>query len=273
MIFSLNSAIHIGHDHIFERKNLQDFCKIATVNNTTYGIICDGCSEGTNSEIGANLLGTFILKKLQQLNAQQQIKSDLATILTHSVYTYIDEFLRNLMIFDISEQVDFIKNNLLATFIFFIIDDINTLIGRCGDGVIVINNDVIKFDQDNSPHYLAYGNIPDKYLTQSRTKLSGIEIRNYLTVNVKRLIIGSDGLTPLINHDKYHISDLYGTKGRQLQRRINVWQNEKLFNDDVCCAVFETLCATCNSPLTNDAKEICNVCASCAEKLTNIEVN
>ena len=116
------------------------------------------------------------------------------------------------------------------------IEEDRTIIGRCGDGVIIKNQVPEIVDQEGKPSYLAYGNVPREMLTCEPSKLEYIKITEIQDCD--SLVIASDGLTPIIGTDKE--SELYGTSGRQLQRRFNVWQmNEKIFSDDVSCIVFE----------------------------------
>jgi serine/threonine protein phosphatase PrpC len=234
MNYSVNQAIHIGHEHIFESKNLQDFCKVSINDTCIKGIICDGCSEGQHSEIGANLLGHLILENLIYDN------DEISNYLSFVVEEFIRDLLSSLNISDIQREVDFIKNNLLCTFIFFIMNEDRIIIGQCGDGIIIVNDEIKVIEQNNKPHYIAYNNVPEEYLSESKTILEGINIISYPTANIERLVIASDGLKPLLKNENPSIADLYHSQKRQLQRRFNVWQQSKMmFDDDVSCIVVE----------------------------------
>lgn len=68
----------------------------------------------------------------------------------------------------------------------------------------------------------------------------------YAATGVDSVIIATDGIGPLFDmwrgaaNSTGRAFELYGHKGRQLQRKINVIQTkENLFHDDVACIVFE----------------------------------
>lgn len=235
MNWTVNQSIMIGNDHIFAHKNCQDFQKVAIDDDKIIAIVCDGCSEGDHSEVGANLLGNLLINRLKT-NLLITSKS-----ITDEVVFFNDELLNLLHVYD---RVNFIKHNFLSTFIFSIIDlQLNTLfIGRCGDGITIINDIVNCVDHDDKPHYLAYANIPDKYLTSPRSELEGLIIKSYDLSTIKRIVIASDGLKPLLDKTDENccLNNLYGNSGRQLQRRFNVWQQKtKMFYDDTSCIVIE----------------------------------
>jgi serine/threonine protein phosphatase PrpC len=137
----------------------------------------------------------------------------------------------------VQEQISFLKEFMLSTCLFCVIIDNKIIIGHCGDGVIIVNDDIRILDQIGSPHYIAYKNIPKEVLETNPSNLDFFKIEEYDFTKINKIVIGSDGIQPLV--DKKMISDLYGTQKRQLQRKFNVWQQNKLFGDDATCIVIE----------------------------------
>lgn len=237
MKWNISEAIIIGTEHIFAKSNRQDFCRSIVTDKGIFGVVCDGCSSGKYSETGAVLTGQFLLKTFQQLQI-----SDI-DVFKYELQSKLKLFFENLvsLMFETDDdKVTFIQDFLLTTFIFCIITNDRVLIGSAGDGITVIkvNGEIStnKIDHDNMPHYYAYNIVPPQYL--SLDVKSDIKIEEYLVNEVESIIIGTDGLEPVL--DKSLIDRLYKTNGRQLQRKFNVWQNkDKMFSDDVSCIVFE----------------------------------
>ena len=241
MNWTVNKAIIIGHEHIFARTNRQDFCGYIQKNEGKIsGVICDGCSSGSHSEVGASLIGMYLLKLLDQVPVPV---SDDLTVYRISVQVQIETFIYNLMklMFDsVTDRVYFVNNYLLSTFTFCVITDDKLIIGHAGDGIIAISQNgqlnIENVNHDNKPHYISYNLVPEEVLDSTKVK-SNLEIKCYPISEIDSIIIASDGLEPLV--EKNMMSELYGNTGRKLQRKFNIWQNNRMFGDDVSCLVIE----------------------------------
>lgn len=250
-MWTKSSAIHIGTDHIYAKTNRQDTVLTYQDDKITCGVVCDGCSSGENSELGAYLIANLVMKILRNLPpvVSEEILSTMLTmeithmfsIVTGRIFGWPDA------IDGVKEIVNFIENHFLSTFVFCIVrhdkdleEDNEIIIGQSGDGIIITNGIVNVIDQANSPHYIAYNNVPKDFLAGNGTKLRGIEIEILPEDEVSSIVIASDGLLPLLEMNMGE--ELFGTKKRQLQRKINVLQNkQKMFHDDISCVVFEKM--------------------------------
>lgn len=241
MNWTLNKAIIIGNEHVFAKTNSQDFCGFVEHDKKIIGVICDGCSSGKHSEVGASLIGIQLLKLLDKIDFTGDMN-----VYRISIQIQIESFIyhfMNLMFEELVDKVYFVNDYLLTTFIFCVIDKENTLIGHAGDGIMAISQNgelnVENVNHNNSPHYIAYNLVPEELLTSTKVK-SDFEIKRYSTSDIDSIIIASDGLEPLV--EKNMLSELYGNYGRKLQRKFNVWQkNDRMFGDDVSCVIFEKL--------------------------------
>lgn len=240
MNWNTNKAIIIGNEHVFAKTNRQDFCGFINEEDKISGVICDGCSSGSHSEVGASLLGMYILKLLNRL----EISDDL-NVYRINIQVQLESFiysLMNLMFNSTIDKVYFVNEYLLTTFTFCVITDDKLIIGHAGDGIIAIKQNgllsIENVNHDNKPHYLAYNLVPEEVLDSVKVK-SDIDISSYKTSEIDSVIIASDGIEPLI--EKNLITELYGNKGRKLQRKFNIWQNSKMFSDDASCIVFEKI--------------------------------
>ncbi|MBN2535433.1 MAG: protein phosphatase 2C domain-containing protein [Spirochaetales bacterium] len=239
MEWNVNSAVIIGNEHERMKRNRQDFCGYflpGEPGQKRYGgVICDGCSAGIYSEVGAALIGNLILNLMKTVDIA---KPD---VFSSSFEDHIIHFIRQLILcLKISsgpDKIGFIHHFLLTTFIFAVIEEDRIIIGRSGDGVIVINDQVKIIDQQGKPHYIAYREIPQEYFKEPRGIVNDFSVNMYSASSINRFVIASDGLFPAIKAQK--LPELFGTEKRQLQRKFNVWQQkEKFFYDDVSCIVF-----------------------------------
>lgn len=240
MEWSVNSAVIIGNEHERTKRNRQDFCGYflpAETGRRRYGgVICDGCSAGIYSEVGAALIGTLILNLIK---AGDIAKPDVFSgYFEDNISRFIQHLVRSIKVSSEKDKINLIHHFLLTTFIFVVIEEERIVIGRSGDGVIIINHDVNIIDQQGKPHYIAYREIPQEYFTGSPSALDDFSITLYPASPVNSLVIASDGLVPVVQEQK--LPEIYGTKKRQLQRKFNVWQQkDRLFYDDAACIVFE----------------------------------
>ena len=247
MNWNTNLAIHVGRDHEFKKVNLQDYVTVQEDDKAIIGVICDGCSEGKHSEVGASLIGIFIARLLSILTHRNLAFNDkelLKRIIEDELLLFFKKSLDTVklsMALNPVESVNFIKNYFLTTLVFCVIlkEEKKIIIGNSGDGVVVKNYDVFKKYQNDKPHYLAYQVIPKHYLEKLPSEIESLNIDIFSDGEMlHKVIISSDGLEPFI--EKHSVEELYGKKGRQLQRLINKIQNtEKIFFDDISLITFE----------------------------------
>jgi len=242
MKWNINSASIIGRDHELTKKNKQDFVCSYVSDNFVIGVVCDGCGESQYSEVGASLIGTFVLNYFKlYLRAASDDDLHIKTSLESCFSDFMFSFQRSLLFYCINdstkEQVLFIKEFMLSTCLFCVLVNDKVIIGHCGDGVIIIDDQTRSLDQKGSPNYIAYKNIPKEALETSPSELEFFKIEILDQKDINKIVIGTDGIQPLI--DKSLINQLYGTQKRQLQRKFNIWQEQKIFGDDATCIVIE----------------------------------
>jgi serine/threonine protein phosphatase PrpC len=240
MNWTLNSATIIGRDHELSKKNRQDFVSSYCSDDVAIGVVCDGCGESKFSEVGASLIGTFVLNYFK-LYTKHKIPVDIKTSLESSFSDFMFSLQRSLLFFLVDqstqERVDFIREFMLSTCLFCVFIDNKVILGHCGDGIIICNDEVTVINQAGSPHYIAYQSVPKEILDKNPTELKFFQIEILDQKNLNKIIIGTDGIQPLIDKSLY--PQVYGTQKRQLQRKFNIWQQEKIFSDDATCLVFE----------------------------------
>lgn len=250
--WNINAATIVGRDHELSKKNRQDFQLSYQSQNLIVGVVCDGCGESLYSEVGASLIGTYIVNFFRYSIASSSQFYDVQFFspshLKFSLETKLTDFIASLqtqLLFkesEKSEKINFLDEFMLCTSLFCVLTNEIVIVGRCGDGVVVINDNV-EFDnnlsdKDNKgPEYIAYKVVPKEALKTTPSSLGFFQIDSFHEKDVNSIIIGSDGIQPIL--DKNLMSEMYGTKKRKLQRKFNLWQEEKLFADDATCIVVE----------------------------------
>lgn len=239
----VRKAVHIGRGHLLNKTNRQDACILfdGDVNNlpVVIGIVCDGCSEGTSSEVGATLASEFMVRETMNL-LKKGVAVDIAP---HVLYGRLIEFLRSQLncgydFIDVADQVSFVKDHLLFTTVGFILTDSDCIVFVAGDGTVIINDDVHIIEQSNKPMYPAYHLVNRTFLQTDVSELpTSFQLYHPNRAELRRLAIGSDSW-----HDERELlSEVWGYKHpKGLQRKINVWSEvEKHFYDDVSIITVE----------------------------------
>lgn len=254
--WNVNSATIVGRDHELTKKNRQDFVSVCSLDDRIIGVVCDGCGESQYSEVGASLIGTYVKNYFKEIifpdpfpsfNDQDLLSLDL--MIENAIEQFINKICENLLFnLDRKEKITFIKDFMLSTNLFCFIFDEYIHIGYCGDGIIIIDDNIDVIDQKSSPHYVAYKNVPKEALETTPTKLSFFKFKTLRQKDITKIVIATDGVKPIL--DNSLISQLYGNKKRQLQRKFNIWQEQKMFGDDASCIVFEKQYEDCNLQTT-----------------------
>lgn len=195
MIF--DEISHIGTHHI--QHNEDQILKIEITSNQSLMAVMDGCSMGDESHFASSL----IKKSLQTIAKHFSYRSfielqsisnkDLIEHVLHALHKKLNE-IKNLLILD--------TNDLLSTLLLVIIDHkTRRAEAVCiGDGLIQYDNNIIEWNQDNKPDYLAY------HLTRNSDDwLQSIHQRVTID-NFQKLSICTDGIFTFRN-EAYQLCD------------------------------------------------------------------
>ncbi len=125
-------------DFLFEEELNEEY--------TIYGVL-DGCSSGINSHFASSLIAKTVINEAKKIDFGQDID-----FLKQIIYQTI------ISLKTTKELLNLSVNELLSTMIIMLIDTIENKadIVSIGDGVIVINDEIIDIDQLNKPDYIAY---------------------------------------------------------------------------------------------------------------------
>jgi hypothetical protein len=184
------------------------------------GILSDGCTgipAFTRSEVGANLLALFCLSRIQELIALGTRLEDIPLPLYHAVTSFIRDLSNTLMPATtfwpypmqfppgkhefrnrLSPNRRLVVDYLAATLLGFIDDGDKIVTFQAGDGVIIVNDQVMVTDQNDRPEYPA---------VSVTSPGGGFDIKMYESPTVNRLALASDGLEDLLTRPELGLPD------------------------------------------------------------------
>lgn len=220
----------IGQHHLELGENCQDFGKYEIVPNSIHfkihKLVCDGCSEGKHSEIGAKLF----------------TKMNNAPYMADSIMKEMVDFL--------GDEPYIIKNYLCFTILdvweFDYTDSEGGLfeINYCGDGYFITqdyqdNIEFTKIDNGEFPKYFSYNFINDKSKLSSYRDGVRFETEFFDKKQFKNVGVASDGIRYILNCENNNlreefISILREDKEVKMKRFIN--KHQSIFKDDVTIA-------------------------------------
>ena len=237
MNLSITKASVIGRGHILSAKNNQDYINtwLDEDNETCLGVVCDGCGSGRHTEFGSILTGQLVVNALHDLSVSINDDQDcqwFAKVLQDRIVDSLKTITKEIFGNQLNNQnttllVNFFDEYLLSTFLFYLVKFDRVIIGHCGDGIVIINDEIIEINQSNKPNYIAYKCLKDNsnFLT----------IKSYSLNEINRLAIATDGLEPLIQKPEL-VQKLFEKNGIQMQLFFNVLQSkERFFYDDTTC--------------------------------------
>ena len=216
---------HIGSKHQQLDINNQDacivdtFCSRVTKKRYYYGVLSDGCTGMpmfSRTEVGSNLLTTFLFGEIQKLlrtgaspesivdglfqRCAQTINAVTNLIVPPTVHwPYPIDFsgkhaFRNDLDATQRFQVDYFS----ATIIGFIADNEDIIVFSSGDGIIMVNDQIDIIDQNDEPDYIANSLYkPAKKFESKQYRMEDIDTFGIMTDGMKHLTADPELLTQI----------------------------------------------------------------------------
>lgn len=232
----------IGRSHLLSGRNSQDALSVGSLEidgkNIFYGVICDGCSEGTDSEVGAKLAVSYLGRQIEILVKSKVPVQKIPIILHKRMLDFLKKVLGRISFESPESRINYIKNNFLFTIVAFICAEETTIFAQ-GDGVIIVNGEVIVRDEQNKPSYIGYELVDRKFLSPEAHVLpQSFDVNIYPTESISKLAIASDSL----GNELEVVPSLWGNdKPISLQKKVNVWSLvEHKFSDDLSIIILES---------------------------------
>lgn len=201
----------IGYEHMESGRNCQDFGVIRE--HSSY--VCDGCSEGEHSEVGAKLFCYL----MQKYNNEKTAFSKLP-----SLFFSEPKALKDYLCFTILAATT-------ATSSFFV--------KYCGDGFIILQDHSgnITFEELSDgeyPKYYVYNYIDKEHLKHYKDGVDFLH-REYSKDDYAKVGIASDGLRFILQADddlKQEFIECLQS-GKELKTKLFINRNHKIFKDDI----------------------------------------
>lgn len=195
--FKFAAGTCIGSDHHRAMKNSQDAISLLNLNDdTTIGIVADGCGSCKHSEVGAKYAVEFIQRQFQNYYKYANSKE---FILTDVILLYIrDRLIQDLKSLKVKFESEF-NEYFLFTIVGFLTNSIGELlIFHEGDGYYEVNGESFVIEQNNRPSYLAYN---------VNSQVSELTIRKFNIENVNNFLISTDGID--YYKQRYNVDEFY----------------------------------------------------------------
>lgn len=201
----------IGMEHLETGMNCQDYGR----EGDGWAVVCDGCSEGKHSEVGAKLYCHLIdnwkfpfenIKKMIELIGNEP------------------KALRDYLSFTILELSE---------------SDIEFTVRYCGDGYIILqgHDGNITFEELSDgeyPKYYIYNYIQPEYLKHYKDGVSFSQ-KIFSKEKYAKVGIASDGLRYILQADEELKQEFINClkSGKELKTKLFINRNHKIFKDDV----------------------------------------
>lgn len=198
-------------------------------------VVCDGCSAGKNSEVGAKLFCKLLIDKYANFVEKGKKSIDVQAL----IMTVMDE-----LVSFVGSSPKSIKDYLSFTILVAEYDpnlNVHTVY-YCGDGYIILQKDEVslsfrKLDCGEYPEYLSYNYIDGSYMNKFHdgVRIKSEEFELYYNVGV-----ASDGIRFILDSQNDELIDEFGRvlkTGRNMKLKLFCNRNEKLLKDDVSVAL------------------------------------
>ncbi|MFH1098781.1 MAG: protein phosphatase 2C domain-containing protein [Candidatus Uhrbacteria bacterium] len=212
-VFEIAGGSVAGRDHVAAGRNNQDAFAWYQDDQCAIAVVCDGCGESLQSELGARLIADMVVRSLRKCLREPVIRSGNLHMLENIVrsppvlpeeYDLVLRLTRD----DVRNALHYVARaigtkqferfpmSFLATVVGVCMTRDGTVVFSCGDGVYAANGRIATIGPypDNAPPYLAYG-----MLGEFPDYRSAVTIHAALgTDEVQSILLGTDGVSDLI---------------------------------------------------------------------------
>ena len=221
--FELAGGSVIGREHLRVGKNNQDAYSWSLTESGSIAVVCDGCGSGSHTEVGAKLGARLIVATIQQV-----LKQDLP-LADDTVWQTIQQTVLaqlHVLVGQIGgEPTQTIRDYLLFTIAGVVITPTITATFALGDGVIVVNDQVMQLGPfaNNAPPYLGYALLQEQ--VSECLQLKPLQVLP--TDQVQSLLIGSDGVSDLIQVAEHPLPG----RSERVGDIAQFWQDDRYFRN------------------------------------------
>lgn len=233
-LFEMAAGSVAGSDHRWSGRNSQDAHYCLLNEGAIIAVVCDGCSEGKYSEVGAQIGARLITESLQQNLKYYSSETGIrwASVLEKTRNDVLAQ-LRILSLAMGGSLTETVTDYFLFTAVGAIIAPEETAIFSIGDGLFVLNGDLTKIGPfpNNEPPYLVYGGLVESSLSEKNPDLVKFQLHGVIpTESLEAVLVGTDGAGDLIEAADLKMPGKEETVGNISQFWL---QDQYFFNRDM----------------------------------------
>jgi hypothetical protein len=233
--FEVAAGSVIGREHLRLGRNNQDAFSYKCSDHATIAVVCDGCSGGAHSEVGAKLGARLVAQEINRMLIQGGECGLSGQEFWETVHRGVLQQLSHLgtllpgdAVGQSSDRISTIHDFLLFTIVGVVIARTITCAFTIGDGIIVLNGENIPVPTfaNNAPPYLGYGLIPEMAGIDPE-KLQFCLYAQVPTESVQSILIGSDGVGDLLAASDKQLPG----KGETVGKIDQFWECDRYFQN------------------------------------------
>lgn len=232
--WQLASGTILGRRHRVAGRNNQDALCLARDDENLVAIVCDGCSSGIHSEVGAQLgarmIAHALLTQLQKQETNEEPSATLESVRCEAL-THLQTVAQGLGPSLSSTVCDY----LLFTIVGAWITPHEAIFFALGDGALWVNGAAFALGPfpGNAPPYLAYGLVNTPF---APADLQFKIVRRLPAPELQSFLLGTDGVCDLRRALNRHLTQEGSTIERTTSRSrhrtepmAGFWQTERFF--------------------------------------------
>jgi len=197
--FELAAGSIAGRHHQLVGKNNQDAFYTVRTDSETIAVVCDGCSSGMHSEIGAKLGTRWVADAIAQTlcrvpESQLLLNDNFWQNVQQQVLVKLQALAQDMG----GCTFQLVQDYFLFTIVGALVTPAGAAVFSLGDGVMAINGQIFHSGPfpNNAPPYLAY-QLLDRSL--AGVKSFQVQVHQQLPVEkVETILIGTDGVVDLM---------------------------------------------------------------------------
>ena len=202
--FTIAAGSVAGYRHWKAYRNNQDGISVRTNDNTIAAFVWDGCSQGSHSEVGANLMARFFSNRAISLLKENRLLSrwDLTDAISRQ--SFLEQlrqdalsYMRRMVVDIDDDPMTTVRDFFLFTVIGTVVTPEMSIVFTLGDGVYQVNGEYTEIDENNMPSYIGYALLDPSNLKDFDRDLTFVQRHALPTWLLNNIKIGSDGIEVL----------------------------------------------------------------------------
>jgi hypothetical protein len=219
--FEIAGGSVAGRAHVAAGRNNQDaFCWASTADGVV-AVVCDGCSSGPHSEVGAQLGARLLVQAATRLLGSNLDAGDLLQQVGQDVLARLRLLARE-MSTDASTFARTVTDHFLFTIVGVLITTGGATTFSLGDGLVVLNGERTELGPfpNNEPPYLGYALLPSAPDRGASAQVPFTIHRSIPTSDVQSLLLGTDGAVEL--ETQFWSDERFFNNPDMVRRRLTV---------------------------------------------------